>query len=170
MEQQVYKRQINKTQLSLRVVDDKQTERHYHQSDMVDLYSDVNLSAPCEPKNMPQDAVLAAVIRGYGDHIIRLEDHESLLRNETNENLTEAEQQQAWCEFESERQESTTKELNKMKKMLCEYFLLNIPVLTNQLILTIYQSFHIWTSASEDDLWIPFGQTGSCLEQKATNR
>lgn len=105
MEEQIYKRQILKLAVSKLVVDMQQTSRHYEADEMVELYSTKNIEPKCErqPYETPKDHILAALLNMHSDIIYKYHCHDSLLTNEEDESLTDAERELAWKEFELEK-------------------------------------------------------------------
>ena len=52
---------------------------------------------------LPQDKLLAELITKHKDIIWKIHDHDSLLENQVEENLTEEERKAAWDEYENEK-------------------------------------------------------------------
>lgn len=108
MEERIYERQITKLATSKRVVDEHQISRHFRQSDIDELYR-----ANLEPigdrpePNLPKDRLLAELIRLPSSEIWKYLEHDSLLENKTDENLTREEVDTAWQEYENERKAQT---------------------------------------------------------------
>lgn len=61
MEEQTYKRQVNKLSMALRVVDAQKTDRHYEEKDLAQLYKFANIEAKivAPPSAVPNDELLA---------------------------------------------------------------------------------------------------------------
>ncbi|XP_058788974.1 transcriptional regulator ATRX-like [Phymastichus coffea] len=101
MEEKIYIRQVTKLSLSLRVLDEQQIERHYRDSDLADLYKLESLpEAPI--LNRPKDDLLAEVFSKYGDYVYKFFEHDSLLKNQEEEELNEEERKQAWLDYHQE--------------------------------------------------------------------
>ena len=52
---------------------------------------------------VPKDRLLAEMINRHKDLIFKYHDHDSLLENQVDENLTEEERKAAWEEFDNEK-------------------------------------------------------------------
>eukprot|EP00096_Caligus_rogercresseyi_P013772 TRINITY_DN6376_c0_g1_i1.p1 TRINITY_DN6376_c0_g1~~TRINITY_DN6376_c0_g1_i1.p1 ORF type:complete len:666 (+),score=148.68 TRINITY_DN6376_c0_g1_i1:494-2491(+) len=104
MEEKIYDRQVTKQSLSARVVDEQQIERHFSVNELSELYkyNDQEQSERPVPK-VPGDEVLAEILAKYPEKIWKFHDHDSLLENKVDENLTEAERKAAWEEYENEK-------------------------------------------------------------------
>ncbi|XP_076326487.1 ATRX chromatin remodeler XNP isoform X1 [Tachypleus tridentatus] len=105
MEEKIYDRQVTKLSLSCRVVDDQQIERHFNAADLAELYSfkpDIKSNRPTPM--VPKDRLLADLLYQYADWIVSYHEHDSLLQNNPEEDLTEEERQSAWQEYEAERE------------------------------------------------------------------
>ena len=104
MEEKIYDRQVTKQSLSARVVDEQQIERHFTMNELAELYTyndEENETRPV-PK-VPKDLLLAELLKKHGSMIWSFHDHDSLLENQVDENLTEEERKAAWEEFENEK-------------------------------------------------------------------
>merc|ERR1719471_678227 len=104
MEEKIYDRQVTKQSLSARVVDEHQIGRHFSMNELAELYefNDEPESARPTPA-VPKDLLLAELIQKRPKLIWKYHDHDSLLENQTDENLTEEERAAAWKEFENEK-------------------------------------------------------------------
>merc|ERR1712223_756889 len=104
MEQKIYDRQVTKQSLSARVVDEQQIERHFTMNELAELYeySDEKDESRDVPK-VPKDLLLPELLNKHGSMIWSYHDHDSLLENQGDENLTEEERKAAWEEFENEK-------------------------------------------------------------------
>ena len=105
MEERIYDRQVIKQALASRVVDEHQIERHFSQDEVYELYK-----FDPEPKDVPtplvpKDRLLADILHSdkTKNLIIAYHEHDSLLENRPDQNLTEEERQDAWNEFEQEK-------------------------------------------------------------------
>uniref|UniRef100_A0A0P6GYP7 ATP-dependent helicase ATRX n=1 Tax=Daphnia magna TaxID=35525 RepID=A0A0P6GYP7_9CRUS len=104
MEEKIYDRQVTKLSLSCRVVDEQQIERHFNSADLKYLYlfepdSHLRRSTPI----LPKDRLLAELIIQRKEWIVTYHEHDSLLENKSEEELTEAERKAAWDDFENEK-------------------------------------------------------------------
>lgn len=109
MEEKIYERQVTKLSLAHRVVDEHQIERHYSMMNLQELYR----YEPTPPENrktpkLPKDKVLADLLATYKEIIVRYHEHDSLLENQEEEELTEEERKAAWQEFEEEKVQKAT--------------------------------------------------------------
>ncbi|GBM33052.1 Transcriptional regulator ATRX [Araneus ventricosus] len=105
MEEKIYDRQVTKLSLSIRVVDEQQIDRHFNAAELAELYNFEPESLPNRPTPMvPKDTLLAEMLIKHKDWIVTYHEHDSLLQNETEEDLTEEERKAAWTEFENERE------------------------------------------------------------------
>lgn len=104
MEEQVYKRQINKLNLSTRVVDAKGADRHYEESDLSQLYTTENIE-PCDVDRSDfgkvNDEMLMEILREH-DMIYKCHCHDSLLQD-VDDSLTQDEKNEAWEDFEHDK-------------------------------------------------------------------
>ena len=90
--------------LSCRVVDEQQIERHFNSADLNELYvfePDSHLRRPTPL--LPKDRLLAELTIQRKDWIVTYHEHDSLLENKSEEELTEAERKAAWDDFENEK-------------------------------------------------------------------
>ncbi|XP_046893357.1 transcriptional regulator ATRX-like isoform X2 [Hypomesus transpacificus] len=111
MEEKIYDRQVAKQSLSFRVVDQQQIERHFTLFELTELYMfepDLLEEPNSEKKNkkplhlLPKDLILAELLQGCREHIVRYHEHESLLDHKEEEELSEADRKAAWDEYEAE--------------------------------------------------------------------
>lgn len=108
MEEQICKRQVTKLAVAKRVVDEQQVHRHFTQNDLVQLYTeniDPQNITPLED-SMTEDEVLRKLIPKHNDIILRFHDHDTFLENKTGEELTQAERERAWTEYELYKKKS----------------------------------------------------------------
>ena len=101
MEEKIYERQVTKQSLSARVVDEQQIERHFTMNELAELYEfkDEPLSDRPIPA-VPEDRLLAELLEKHKTVIWSVSNHDSLLENQVDQNLTEEERKSAWEEFE----------------------------------------------------------------------
>ena len=105
MEEKIYDRQVTKQSLSARVVDEQQIERHFTMNELAELYTFNDEPKENQPTfKLPQDKLLAELITKHKDLIWKIHDHDSLLENQVDEQLTEEERKAAWKEFEDEKE------------------------------------------------------------------
>jgi len=104
MEEKIYDRQVTKQSLSARVVDEHQIESHFTMNELEELYEfkDEPLSERPTPA-VPKDRLLAELVEKHKDLVWDIHNHDSLLENKVDENLTEEERKKAWEEFEQEK-------------------------------------------------------------------
>ena len=104
MEEKIYERQIIKQSLSCRVVDEQAIQRHFKAGEMSELYTfkpDTNKDRPIH--KLPKDRLLAEMLKNHKEYIVRYHEHDSLLENTPDEDMTEEEKQAAWNEYEQEK-------------------------------------------------------------------
>ena len=101
MEEKIYERQVTKESLSSRVVDKQQIQRHYSRERLDDLYTFSRESCTQHPMlTLPtDDNLLADLITHNGQWIVSYHEHDSLLENQEDEELTKEEGEAAWHEF-----------------------------------------------------------------------
>ena len=86
------------------MVDEQQIERHFNSADLNELYvfePDSHLRRPTPL--LPKDRLLAELTIQRKDWIVTYHEHDSLLENKSDEELTEAERKAAWDDFENEK-------------------------------------------------------------------
>ncbi|KAI1286119.1 Transcriptional regulator ATRX -like protein [Halotydeus destructor] len=130
MEERIYDRQIIKESLAKRVVDEKQIERHFSRNDIEELYN----FEPRKEKETPippKDTLLGDLLLSEKTkHLIHnYHEHDSLLESRPEEELDSAERDQAWAEYEGDRnrevqekirQEELRKQMEENKRLLAE--------------------------------------------------
>ncbi|CAH8578796.1 unnamed protein product [Heterobilharzia americana] len=124
IEEKIYDRQVTKQSLSLRVIDELQIGRHFSDADLQELFTfepDV-WSPDGQDKRptplLPKDRLLADMLTEYPHLIVTYHNHDSLLEHREDEGLTESERQEAWREFEEEKQFGMT--LAQHQRMLLQ--------------------------------------------------
>ena len=98
LEHKIYRRQVTKQSVSLRVVDKHNIDRYYNQRDLADLY---NLEVVKNPPVLPAptgDPMFTQVWTLYRDLILSYHEHDSLLENRPEESLSSEEQANAMNE------------------------------------------------------------------------
>ncbi|XP_054711229.1 transcriptional regulator ATRX homolog [Uloborus diversus] len=121
MEEKIYDRQITKLSLSFRVVDEQQIDRHFSAADLAELYSfNPEMTSNRPTPLVPKDRLLAELLIKKKEWIVTYHEHDSLLQNETEEDLTEEERQAAWNEYENEREGKMADEDNFLSSLNCK--------------------------------------------------
>ena len=95
---------VTKLSVSCRVVDEQQIERHFNSADLNELYvfePDSHLRRPTPL--LPKDRLLAELTIQRKEWIVTYHEHDSLLENKAEEELTELERKAAWDDFENEK-------------------------------------------------------------------
>merc|ERR1719211_849820 len=104
MEEKIYDRQVTKQSLSARVVDEQQIERHFSMNELAELYEYKDEPQDKRPTPIiPQDRLLAELMDRNKTVVWGINNHDSLLENQVDQNLTEEERQSAWEEYEQEK-------------------------------------------------------------------
>lgn len=103
MEDAIYKRQVTKISMSKRVIDEEHVDRHFKRNDLDDLYSSISIEQTNERDEMPSDSILLKLLNKMEGVIVKYHNHDSLLQNREDENLSPQEIQLAWDEFENEK-------------------------------------------------------------------
>lgn len=103
MEEKVYKQQVEKQALFSRVVDEQQINRHFSKQEVAAYIAldDGGDDEPIDPDSIKDD-LLANIMRadtGKARNVVRIHEHCTLLQNQPNEELTDAEKVAAWAEF-----------------------------------------------------------------------
>lgn len=103
MEEKVYSRSVTKQAMSGRVVDKMQIDRHYRMNELSELYT----FTPCVLSNrpsplMPTDEILKALLHQYPERAFSYHNHDSLLENKPEQDLSEEEIKEAWQLYEQE--------------------------------------------------------------------
>lgn len=108
MEEKVYSRSVTKQAMSYRVVDKHQIERHYSMTDLAELYqlTKTDLMQRKVPE-MPQDEVLRSLLHNFPKQAYKYHIHDSLLENKPDQDLSEAEKNEAWSTYEFENEKGS---------------------------------------------------------------
>ncbi|EAA05751.4 AGAP009344-PA, partial [Anopheles gambiae str. PEST] len=119
MEEKVYSRSVTKQALSFRVVDEQQIDRHYSYGELAELYTLTKVSEMTrETPILPADDILASLLRTYPNKILKYHEHDSLLENKPEQDLSEEEKKEAWAAYEREIQNNENRsylsQLNSM--------------------------------------------------------
>ena len=106
MEERVYDRQIIKQALACRVVDEQQIDRHFKANELLELYRFQPEPEEAQIPLVPKDKLLADILSNEVTKklIVNYHEHDSLLEERPEENLTEEERKSAWEEFEKEKE------------------------------------------------------------------
>lgn len=108
MEEKIYERQVTKLAISKRVIDEHQIDRHYKENDLNELYKiDLEPEEERPQPILPKDRMFADQLRKFNHIIYKYHEHDSLLENKAEENLSKEEIQAAWKEFEEEKTRPT---------------------------------------------------------------
>ncbi|XP_054083864.1 transcriptional regulator ATRX homolog isoform X2 [Zeugodacus cucurbitae] len=108
MEEKVYSRSVTKQAMSFRVVDEQQIDRHYSMAELTELYSLTMPDYENRPMpDCPQDSILASLLLNYPSLVYKYHEHDSLLENKVEQELSEQEKQDAWSAYERDQQLST---------------------------------------------------------------
>lgn len=104
MEEKIYERQVTKLAISKRVIDEHQIDRHYKETDLMELYkTDIEPEEPRPLVNVPKDKLFAEQLLSFQDRLYKYHEHDSLLENKSEETLSQEEIKAAWEEFEAEK-------------------------------------------------------------------
>ncbi|XP_034129501.1 transcriptional regulator ATRX-like isoform X2 [Drosophila guanche] len=102
MEEKVYSRSVTKQAMSFRVVDEQQIDRHYNMEELAELYT---LTKPKKSERtmpvLPKDTILAHLLR-QSELVYKYHEHDSLLENKVEQELSEQEKADAWDTYERE--------------------------------------------------------------------
>ncbi|XP_031623433.1 transcriptional regulator ATRX homolog isoform X2 [Contarinia nasturtii] len=103
MEEKVYSRSVTKQAMSCRVVDEQQCDRHYNMAELTELYT---LTKPNmkdrQTPNVPKDDLLASLLMQFPQMVYKYHEHDSLLENKGEEELSEQEKNDAWAAYEAD--------------------------------------------------------------------
>ena len=95
---------MTKLSLAGRVVDEHQIDRHFKSADLNELYVLNPNSHLLRPTPLvPKDRLLADLIIQRKEWVVTYHEHDSLLENKSEEELSESERKAAWDEFENEK-------------------------------------------------------------------
>uniref|UniRef100_A0A182IJF5 Transcriptional regulator ATRX n=1 Tax=Anopheles atroparvus TaxID=41427 RepID=A0A182IJF5_ANOAO len=112
MEEKVYSRSVTKQALSFRVVDEQQIDRHYSYGELAELYTLTKVSEMRrETPILPADDILCLLLRLFPDKIFKYHEHDSLLENKPEQDLSEEEKKEAWSAYEREIQTNENRSL-----------------------------------------------------------
>lgn len=107
MEEKVYSRSVTKQAMSFRVVDKQQVDRHYNMAELSELYTLTKPDFLQRPTpQMPQDDILRRLLFMYPQKIYKYHEHDSLLENKLDEELSEEEKREAWKSYENDEQQT----------------------------------------------------------------
>uniref|UniRef100_A0A1I8PAA2 Transcriptional regulator ATRX n=1 Tax=Stomoxys calcitrans TaxID=35570 RepID=A0A1I8PAA2_STOCA len=132
MEEKVYSRSVTKQAMSFRVVDEQQIDRHYNMAELAELYI---LTIPDHSNRptpiLPQDSILARLLRSFPDLVYKYHEHDSLLENKVEQELSEQEKNEAWTAYERDLQMNS--EINEKQNIEDLQNKFNAPNLANYL-------------------------------------
>ncbi|KAE8739325.1 hypothetical protein FOCC_FOCC015174 [Frankliniella occidentalis] len=114
MEEKIYEGQVTKLSLAGRVVDEHQIERYYKMADLQELYQFTPADrSTFESPKLPKDRLFAEILKQHAALIVKYHEHDSLLENKEEEELSEKERKKAWEDYEKEKKgpESSSKHL-----------------------------------------------------------
>ncbi|XP_045601875.2 transcriptional regulator ATRX [Procambarus clarkii] len=104
MEEKIYSRQVTKMSTALRVVDEHQIKRYFKMDELAQLYEFTPADADKRDiPNVPEDRLLAEMLKRHKNWIVDYHEQDSLLENQTSEELTEEERTAAWEDYENEK-------------------------------------------------------------------
>ncbi|UJR34129.1 hypothetical protein I4U23_021536 [Adineta vaga] len=109
MEEKIYFRQVNKQAMAQRVVDAQQLARHFTESELRELYSfKIDEDEPQEHinKRSPDDIILTNCIAKHSTLVQNILEHDSLLENHVDEQLTREEKYYALKELERDERQA----------------------------------------------------------------
>ncbi|XP_055917591.1 transcriptional regulator ATRX homolog [Eupeodes corollae] len=105
MEEKVYSRSVTKQAMSFRVVDEQQIDRHYNMAELAELYTLTKPDYKERPVPVfPQDQILANLLLNSPDLVYKYHEHDSLLENKMEQELSEQEKADAWVAYERDLQ------------------------------------------------------------------
>ncbi|KAL5280982.1 ATRX.2 family protein [Megaselia abdita] len=108
MEEKVYSRSVTKQAMSFRVCDEQNIDRHYTMTELSELYAFTKPNYAEQPTHtLPQDLLLKELLSANPKKIFKYHEHDSLLENKVEEELTEEERLEAWAEFRREQSKLT---------------------------------------------------------------
>lgn len=120
MEEKIYDRQVTKLATSMRVIDEHQVDRHYKADDLQELFNTENI----DPKdkwsqsNPPNDDMLVKILYKNPDKIYKFHEHDSLLKNKTEETLSNEEINKAMKEFEEGKNQPTVTQQSSIENQI----------------------------------------------------
>lgn len=105
MEEKVYSRSVTKQAMSFRVVDEQQIDRHYNMAELAELYTLTKPNYSERPVPVfPQDQILANLLLNSPELVYKYHEHDSLLENKMEQELSEQEKADAWVAYERDLQ------------------------------------------------------------------
>jgi hypothetical protein len=103
----VYSRSVTKQAMSFRVVDKQQIDRHYNTDELSELYTLTKPDIKHRPTpQLPQDDILRRLLYMHPDKVYKYHEHDSLLENKLEEELSEEEKREAWKSYENDEQQA----------------------------------------------------------------
>lgn len=108
MEEKIYDRQVTKTSLSLRVVDEKQIGRHYTYTQLQELFTFTPAPPPAEDAvydRPSSDIVFCKILDSLQPKaVVKYHEHDSLLEHVFDEELSEEERKAAWDNYNAAKE------------------------------------------------------------------
>ncbi|XP_055709277.1 transcriptional regulator ATRX-like isoform X2 [Phlebotomus papatasi] len=103
MEEKVYSRSVTKQAMSFRVVDEQQIDRHYNMAELAELYTLTKTDISQRPvPNLPTDFLLRSLLHNHHNLVYKYHEHDSLLENKPEQDLSEADKKEAWDAYEND--------------------------------------------------------------------
>ncbi|GAB0099384.1 transcriptional regulator ATRX [Sergentomyia squamirostris] len=103
MEEKVYSRSVTKQAMSFRVVDEQQIDRHYNMAELAELYTLTKTDISQRPvPNLPMDFLLRSLLHNHYNLVYKYHEHDSLLENKPEQDLSEADKKEAWDAYEND--------------------------------------------------------------------
>lgn len=108
MEEKIYDRQVTKTSLSLRVIDEKQIGRHYTYTQLQELFTFTPAPPPAEDAvydRPSSDIVFCKILDSLQPKaVVKYHEHDSLLEHVFDEELSEEERKAAWDNYNAAKE------------------------------------------------------------------
>ena len=108
MEEKIYDRQVTKTSLSLRVIDEKQISRHYTYTQLQELFTFTPAPPPAEDAvydRPSSDIVFCKILDNLQPKaVVKYHEHDSLLEHVFDEELSEEERKAAWDNYNAAKE------------------------------------------------------------------
>lgn len=119
MEEKIYSRSVTKQAMSSRVVDRQIIDRHYRGDELEKLYQFTEYDPKLrETPVMPKDDILKFLLMNYQQQIYKYHEHDSLLENKPEQDLSEVEKKEAWDLYENEQRA----QVNRLNPMLANMY------------------------------------------------
>lgn len=103
MEEKVYSRSVTKQAMSFRVVDEQQIDRHYNMAELAELYTLTKTDMTQRPTPVrPADHALSSLLHNFPELVYKFHEHDSLLENKPDQDLSEMDKAEAWAAYEKD--------------------------------------------------------------------